>query len=116
MDTTYLDELAELQADAEAAYRAAAEASSNAAGIAALLRQRHQLAIAMREERNRLEALEAAERNRERTEAELIAETVAELADLPPAALDAIIEGLVDAGRARDIRRVLPAELHVVRG
>jgi len=111
----YLGELEELERCARQSYLVAAEAGSNASGIANLLRQWHQLKIAVREERNRLADEQRAERDTGPvTEDEMVEQAVAELAQLPDPLLDRVLSGLVDAGRGPAVRRNAPPGLRVV--
>ena len=105
---TYLEELTELERCARQAYLVAAEAGSNASGIANLLRQWHQLKIAVREERARIAAADQdAAQVSELTDDELVEQMGAALAALPVPMLDRVLVGLVAECGEGPLRRAL---------
>jgi len=104
-----IEQLRDLLADVETAYRSAAEANRNAAGIAALARQR-MLLVERIGELTEAAQEDASARAFDDMEAEELAEVAAEwLAEVPDPILDLILADLVRAGRAGALRRALPS-------
>ena len=107
------EQLHKLLADVESAYTMAAEAGGNAAGIAALARQRMILLKEIFELEDAMRDTEAERMASEMNDDELVASVGAMLVDLPAPLLDRILVQLATGGRMDALRRALGG-LHVV--
>jgi len=98
--------------DAETAYELVVHGDRvSGQAVAALLKRREDLTRETFDIRERIESVES---DGVLSDADMIAEAVADLASMPDPLLDQILIGLVQAGRGAAVRRNAPPGLHVV--